>query len=54
MISGTMHRLEPVRMETRAEDGFVLSMEALAAAIDQEGLDAYLLSNPCNPTGCVL
>jgi aspartate/methionine/tyrosine aminotransferase len=53
MIGYHMHRVEPVLVETFAEDGFALSPERFEETVAQ-GLDAYILSNPCNPTGQVI
>lgn len=54
LLSSHMHRLTPVRIATRVEDGFTLSESQFAAALADQGLDAFLLSNPCNPTGQVI
>lgn len=49
-----MDRVTPVRVEVREADGFVLPAPALEAAVAAEGLGAYLVSNPNNPTGQVV
>lgn len=51
VLSSHMHRLTPVRIEAGAEHGFTLSESQFAAALADHRLDAFLLSNPCNPTG---
>ena len=43
----------PVRVETRAEDGFRLTVEALEEKVTPR-TKALLLNFPCNPTGAVL
>lgn len=54
LLSSHVHRLTPVRIETRLEHGFTLSQNQFAAALAEHSLDAFLLSNPCNPTGQLL
>ena len=54
MIVYHMHRLTPVLLETFPEHGFALSPQALWTAVTAQALDAYVLSNPCNPTGRVV
>jgi len=53
MMGYHMHRVEPVLVETFPEDGFAISPERFEATV-AEGLSAYILSNPCNPTGQVI
>lgn len=48
------HRLTPVHVPTREADGFRLTPTQLARAIEEHGLGAFVLSNPCNPTGQVI
>lgn len=47
-------RLHPVPVRARPEDGFLVPAECLLAEIDAQGLAAFVLSNPCNPTGNVI
>ncbi len=47
-------RIEPVLFETREEDGFLVPSRRIAEAAREGRLDAYLVSNPCNPTGQAL
>ena len=47
-------RVHPVPIRARAEDGFQLPVARIAQAIDDQGLAAFLVSNPCNPTGNVI
>lgn len=54
MLDYHRYRVTPKLVETAAADGFVTGPDALARAIDEHGLRAYLLSNPCNPTGAVV
>jgi len=44
-------RLAAVVLPTSEQDAFRISPERLQAAIDTRGLQAFLFSNPCNPTG---
>jgi aspartate/methionine/tyrosine aminotransferase len=41
-------------LEAREEDGFVIPPERLERAIREHGLTAFVISNPCNPTGQVV
>src|SRR5712671_1629334 len=36
------------------QDGFQLPVERIESEIDEKGLSAFLVSNPCNPTGNVI
>ena len=47
-------RVEPVAVESGAADGFAIPSGRLRDTIERERLDAFLLSNPCNPTGVVI
>ncbi len=51
MIDYHSHRVAPVLLVTHREHGFGLPPDTLRAAVREHSLDAYLLSNPCNPTG---
>jgi aspartate/methionine/tyrosine aminotransferase len=44
-------RLHTVPLRTRKEDGFRLRPDQFAAAVERGGLSAFVVSNPCNPTG---
>lgn len=47
-------RLHPVPIRARPEDGFLVPTAKLLQEIDEKGLAALVLSNPCNPTGNVI
>ena len=47
-------RLSPVPVRTREQDGFVLTSRQFEQAVVEHGLSAFVLSNPCNPTGNVI
>ncbi len=47
-------RLRSVAIRTRERDGFALTPSDFARAVSQSRLKAFLLSNPCNPTGQVI
>jgi aspartate/methionine/tyrosine aminotransferase len=47
-------RLHPSPVLAREEDGFLLSAERIGREIDERGLAAFVISNPCNPTGNVI
>lgn len=50
----TFHRLDPVWIELKAEDGFRISLAALEERVVRDRIGALLISNPCNPTGVVV
>jgi aspartate/methionine/tyrosine aminotransferase len=54
MLDVHIGRLNPHPLATRVEDGFVLEPDAVKAALEDLGLQAFVLSNPCNPTGGVI
>lgn len=51
MLDYHQYRVNPVLVPTTPEQGFVSSSEALEEAVQAHALQAYLISNPCNPTG---
>lgn len=54
MLTLHLSRLGAVPLATRPEDGFALRAADLERAAREQGLGAFILSNPCNPTGaCV-
>ncbi len=54
MFNLHLARLSAVPLRTREEDGFVLTPDQLREEIRNKGLGAFVLSNPCNPTGNVV
>lgn len=54
MLDAHRHRLTPVHVPLREADGFGMTPAILEHAIRTHGLSAFILSNPCNPTGRVL
>ncbi|HUR28834.1 MAG TPA: pyridoxal phosphate-dependent aminotransferase, partial [Planctomycetota bacterium] len=54
MLGLHLSRITPIPIRARPEDGFLVPVERLAQAIEQQGLGAFVLSNPCNPTGNVI
>jgi len=44
-------RLHPIPVRAREEDGFLVPPSRIATEIEERGLSAFVLSNPCNPTG---
>jgi aspartate/methionine/tyrosine aminotransferase len=47
-------RLHPVPIRARKEDGFLVPPERIDEEVVEKGLSAFVLSNPCNPTGNLL
>ncbi len=54
LIAYHSHRVQPVALEAREEDDFSLPAQRVADEIERSNLTAFLISNPCNPTGRVL
>ena len=54
MIAYHQHRMTPVMIEALEQDGFVVPPERLKRFVVENQLDAFLVSNPCNPTGRVV
>ena len=54
MISYHQHRLTPVVVEAKEEHGFSIPAEEFERVLEAEDLSAFVVSNPCNPTGCVI
>ena len=51
MFNTHLARLSPQPISTRESDGFRLTPAAFEAAIEAADLAAFIVSNPCNPTG---
>jgi aspartate/methionine/tyrosine aminotransferase len=49
-----LHRLRPVRVPSKVEEGYLIPAQRLDSVAAKENLGAFLLSNPCNPTGRVV
>jgi len=47
-------RIEPAWIQLHEEHGFRIDPEALRARVEEDEIDALLISNPCNPTGVVI
>jgi len=54
MIEVHQHRFTPVLVPAREEDGFRIPAERFDREVRERGLGAFVLSNPCNPTGTVI
>jgi aspartate/methionine/tyrosine aminotransferase len=54
LISYHDHRFRAVLLIAREANDFVLTADELSEEARQRGLGAFLLSNPCNPTGQVV
>jgi len=51
MFNTHLARLHPHPVMTREKDGFRLTPESFENAIEETDLAAFVVSNPCNPTG---
>jgi hypothetical protein len=54
MFNLHLSRLHPVPVRTREADGFSITPARFADEVDEKGLSAFIISNPCNPTGNVI
>jgi hypothetical protein len=54
MFNLHLARLNPIAVRTREEDGFAITPETFERAVVENGLGAFVISNPCNPTGIVI
>jgi len=54
MIGYHQHRLTPIELAASESDGFRIPSEELRKKVKSLGLEAFVLSNPCNPTGGVI
>jgi len=54
MFNLHLGRLTSVGVRTREEDGFGLTPDLFEGAVTDDDLAAFVISNPCNPTGNVL
>ena len=51
MLDYHRYRVNPILTTTTEEQGFVVSSGDLETIVREQDLRAYLISNPCNPTG---
>jgi len=51
MFTAHMSRFTPMPIPVHEDSGFLITPAQVEQAIDDLGLSAFLLSNPCNPTG---
>jgi len=54
MIEYHQHRFTPVLLPATEEDGFSVSPTTLEREVVSRGIGAFVVSNPCNPTGNVI
>lgn len=54
MFNTHLARLHTVPLRTTAADGFVVAPDRFDREVAERGIGAFVLSNPCNPTGSVL
>lgn len=54
MLDYHSHRFEPVHFDAKLEDGFMVPPAELARRMASDELTAFVISNPCNPTGRVV
>lgn len=54
MMAYHQHRFTPIVMPGFEKDGFIIPASVLEREIVSRGIEAFVLSNPCNPTGRVI
>lgn len=54
LIDFQQGRITGVHLSSKKEDNYALPANDLSKSIQSENLDAFILSNPCNPTGHVI
>jgi len=54
MFNLHLARMQPIAVPTREQDGFQLTPQQYRDALAAHDLDAFVISNPCNPTGNVI
>ena len=54
MLTLHLGRLTAIPIRAREEDGFLVPVKRIAREVEELGLGAFVLSNPCNPTGNVI
>ena len=54
MLGAHLHRIKPVHIPAREEDGFSIPVARLEEESHRHRLNAVIVSNPCNPTGRVI
>jgi aspartate/methionine/tyrosine aminotransferase len=54
MFNVHLARITPIPLRAREEDGFAITAEQLDREVVDRGLGAFVVSNPCNPTGNVI
>jgi aspartate/methionine/tyrosine aminotransferase len=54
MIGYHQHRFTPTVMPAFEKDGFSIPAAVLESEVVSRGIEAFVLSNPCNPTGRVI
>lgn len=54
MIGYHQHRVNPIAVSASEADGFVIPAAVLRSEVVTRKIEAFVLSNPCNPTGSVI
>lgn len=54
MLNYQLNRITPISIPTKKEDNYSIPSKEFEETIKKYELDAFLLSNPCNPTGHVI
>jgi hypothetical protein len=54
MIGYHQHRLTPIALPASEAEGFAIPADTLRREVTRRGIEAFVISNPCNPTGSVI
>ncbi len=54
MLNLHLARVHPMPIRARPEDGFIIPPDHFDHEVVDKGLSAFVVSNPCNPTGALL
>ena len=54
MIGYHQYRLTPIAIPGSEANGFAIPSDVLRREVTSQGIEAFVLSNPCNPTGTVI
>ncbi len=54
MIDYHKEKIDPIQIATKPEDNFAIPGTEFRGIVKNNKLDAFLISNPCNPTGNVI
>ncbi len=54
LINNHKGKIEAIQLETNSENNFSIPSSEFSSLVKENKLDAFLFSNPCNPTGSII